>query len=148
MPEQWLSYRQLADLWSTTPEAARARARRGRFQRRTTNTGVVEIQVDTDAPVPEARQKALDGQNRASTPSDTPNTQTPSTASVRALEALESHIGTLKDQLAKAEATAATERERVADLTAQLLKITVELLEARKTAEAPPPRSWWQRLVG
>lgn len=149
MPETWLTYRQLAAHWKTTPEAARARSRRGNYQRRTNNLGAVEILVDTDAPIPEARQKAQDGQTRTATPSNTPDTGTPPPATAEALgaiAALEGHVATLKDQLAKAEASTAAERERVADLTAQLLRLTGELLEARKV-EAPR-RSWWQRLVG
>jgi hypothetical protein len=143
MAETWMTYRQLADHWQTTPEAARARSRRGNYQRRTNNVGATEILVDTDAPVPEARQKAQDGQTRSATPPNTPDAGTPPQA---ALEALEGHIATLKEQLAKAEATTAAERERVADLTAQLLKITADLLDARKAEVAP--RSWWARLVG
>lgn len=37
-----------------------------------------------------------------------------------ALAAFEAHIATIKDQLGKAEALAAVERDRVSDLTAQL----------------------------
>jgi len=147
MPETWLSYRQLGDLWKIGPEAARARARRGRFPRRTNNIGAVEILVDTDQPVPEPRGKAQDGQTRTATPPNTPDAEAASAATAKALEALEGHVATLKEQLAKAETATATERERVADLTAQLMRLTTELLDARK---APPqsPRSWWQRLVG
>lgn len=144
MPEQWLTYRQLSDHWKTTPEAARARSRRGNYQRRTNNLGATEVLVDTDAPVPEGRQKAQGGQTRSVTPSDTPDAETPPRI---ALEALERHITTLKEQLAKAEAATAVERERVADLTAQLLKITADLMDARKS-EANGTRGWWRRLVG
>lgn len=164
MPEQWLSYRQLAQLWKTTPEAARARTRRGNWQRRSNNAGVAEVLVDTDAPVPESRQKALDGQTRSATPLHTPDAETPPMVTVKALEALEAHVATLKEQLAKAEALAAErnreatvererrnwevdlERERVADLTSQILKLSLELLEVRKADVRP--RSWWQRLTG
>lgn len=142
MPEQWFTYRQLADHWQTTPEAARARSRRGNYRRRTNNLGAVEIQVDTDQPVPPQRQKAQDGQTRT-TATSTPDTGTPPQA---ALEALEGHIATLRDQLAKAEATTAAERERTATLTTELLRITSELLEMRKTEARP--RSWWSRMVG
>jgi chromosome segregation ATPase len=150
MPEQWFSYRQLSKLWNISPEAARARTRRGNWQRRTNNAGVAEVLVDTDAPIPEPRQKAQDEHLRTATPAATPDAATTSRA---VLEALEGHIATLKDQLAKVEALAAergreiaAERERVADLTAQLLKLTGELLEARKADT--PRRSWWQRLIG
>lgn len=145
MPEQWLTYRQLAEHWKTTPEAARARSRRGNYQRRTNNLGATEILVDTDAPVPEGRQKAQDGQTRSAPPLDTPDAETPPQI---VLEALEDHITTLKGQLAKAEAATIVERERVADLTAQLLKITTDLLKAQESAAARQSGSWWRRLVG
>ena len=144
MTETWMTYRQLADHWKTTPEAARARARRGNYQRRTNNVGATEILVDTAAPVPEARKKAQDGQSWAATRLDTPNAETPPQI---ALEALEGHIVTLKEQLAKAESATAAERERVADLTAQLLKITSDLMEAQKES-VTRRRGWWARLVG
>ena len=144
MPEQWLDYRELAAHWQIGPDAARARVRRGNFKRRTNNFGEVEVLMDMDAPIPRPR-KAQDGQTRTATPTNTPNAETASAATAKALEALEGHVTTLKEQLAKAETATATERERVADLTAQLMRLTNELLEARK---APVPRSWWQRLVG
>jgi hypothetical protein len=153
MPEQWLNYTQLAGHWHMSPEAARTRARRGRFQRRTGNGGQTEVLIDTDAPAPRVRPPRSGGQSRANLPPPTPATETPPTATTMALEALQGHIDTLKAELAKAEALAAErgqevadERAKVADITSQLLKITTELLEARK-AEARP-RSWWQRLTG
>lgn len=144
MPEQWLDYRELAAHWQIGPDAARARVRRGNFKRRTNNFGEVEVLMDMDAPIPRPR-KALDGQTRTAPPPNTPDAEAASAATAKALEALEGHVATLKEQLAKAETATATERERVADLTAQLMRLTNELLDARK---APAPRSWWQRLVG
>jgi hypothetical protein len=144
MPEQWLDYHALAAHWQVGPEAARARVRRGRFQRRTNNLGAVEVLLDTSAPIPPPRKKHQDGQTGTATPSDTPDAETPSRT---ALEALEGHIATLKEQLVRAEAATAAERQRTADLTAELLKITADLLAARQAAEARP-RSWWQRLAG
>lgn len=122
------------------------------------NEGQTEVLVDTSAPVRKPRPPRAGGQTRTDTPANTPDTESPLRASV---EALEGHVATLKDQLAKAEAHAAEmrtlaadrskevaiERERVADLTSQLLRITQELLTARKV-EVPVQRSWWQRLVG
>lgn len=144
MSEVWMNYQQLAQHWGMSQDAARTRARRGNYQRRVGNQGQAEILVDSSAPIPKARKPRSEGQTRTITPSDTPDKETPSQA---ALEALEGHIATLKDQLTKAEAATLAERERVADLTAQLLRLTGELLEARKT-EATPRRSWWQRLAG
>jgi uncharacterized coiled-coil protein SlyX len=57
---------------------------------------------------------------------------------------LEAHIATLTEQLAKAESRADAEREKVADLTAQLLKITTDMM-ALQQAQARP---WWKRLAG
>lgn len=146
MSERWLDYRELATHWGIGPDAARARVRRGNFKRRTNNFGEVEVLVDTDAPIQRPRKRGQGGQTGTATPPNTPDAEAASAATAKALEALEGHVATLKEQLAKAEAATTTERERVADLTAQLLKLTAELLEARK---APlPPRSWWQRLVG
>lgn len=154
MPEQWLDYNALAAHWQVGPEAARARVRRGRFQRRTNNLGAVEVLLDTDAPVPPPRRKHQDGQTGTATPSDTPDAESPSATTAKLLEALQAHVDTLKAEIVKADARADqfrgerdAERERVADLTAQLLKITADQLAARQAAETRP-RSWWARLVG
>lgn len=148
MSEQWLDYRELATHWGIGPDAARARVRRGNFKRRTNNFGEVEVLVDTDAPIQRPRKRGQGGQTGTATPSATPATESPPAATAEALgaiAALEGHVATLKEQLVKAEAATAAERDRVADLTTQLLRLTTELLDARK---APPPRSWWGRLVG
>jgi uncharacterized coiled-coil protein SlyX len=146
-----MTYRKLAEHWKVTEQAARQRVRRGKFQKRTNNLGAAEYLLDLDAPIPEPRGKAREGRSGTFTPADTPNTESPLRAT---LEALEGHVATLKEQLAKAEALAADrskevalERERVADLTSQILRLTSELIEARKV-ETPAPRSWWQRLTG
>lgn len=151
MSEQWLTYPQLAQLWAMSPEAARTRARRGRYQRRVGNDGQAEVLVDTAAPVRKPRPPRAGGQSRTSSTQPAPATESPPPATAEALgaiAALEGHVATLKEQLAKAEAATAAERERVADLTAQLLRLTSELLDARKAEAAPPTRSWWARLVG
>lgn len=155
MSEVWMNYTQLAELWQMSPEAARTRARRGRFPRRVGNGGQAEVLVDSSAPLPKARPPRSGGQSRASATLPAPDNESPPATAVKALEALEGHVATLRDQLAKAEALAsergrevAVERERVADLTAQLLRLTGELLDARKAELPPPRRSWWQRLSG
>lgn len=144
MTETWLTYAELAERLGTTPEAARAKANRGRWRKQLDNTGKAKVLVDLDAQPPRTRSPGRTPDHRPDARSDTQ----------AAVVALESHVDTLKEQLAKAEAMAldrgreiAVERERVADLTAQLLRITAELLEARK-ADTARRRSWWQRLVG
>ena len=149
MSEQWLTYQQLAQLWEMSQDAARTRARRGHFPRRVNNRGQTEVQVDSSAPPMRVRPPRSGRQTQTATTLTTPATESPPAATAEALgaiAALEGHVATLKEQLAKAEAASAAERERVADLTAQLLRITADLLDARK-AEAPR-RSWWVRLVG
>jgi hypothetical protein len=154
MSEQWLDYRQLGELWQMSPKAARTRARRGRFPRRVGNQGQAEVLVDTDAPVRRPRPPRAAGQSQTTTTTPAPDAESPSAVTLKALEALQGHIDTLKAELAKAEALAADRgqeaaaaREQVATLTSQMLRITADLAEARK-AEATRPRSWWARLTG
>jgi hypothetical protein len=144
--EQWLTYDALAAHWQIGPEAARARVRRGRFQRRTNNLGAVEVLLDVSAPIPKARKSGQGRQTGTATPSDTLNTETASQATAAALSALQAHIDHLTAALQRAEAATAAERQRTADLTSELLRLTADLLAARQTAERS--RSWWARLTG
>ena len=128
-------------------EAARTRARRGRFQRRVGNDGKAEVIVDGESPIPRARTPRSGGQTRSALPIAQPNKEEASGALIRALEG---HVATLKNEIAKADARADqlrqerdAERERVADLTSQLLKMTADMLAARQEK-----RSLWARLVG
>lgn len=164
MPEQWFDYRQLGELWQMSPEAARTRARRGRFPRRVGNQGQAEVLVDTDAPVRRPRPPRAGGQSQTTTPQPTPDSEVASQATTAALAALQGHIDDLKARIAKADEQTDqlrqerdairqerdVERERVATLTAELLRRTGEMLDAKAKAdaEAARPRSWWQRLVG
>ena len=154
MPEQWLNYPELAQLWSMSQEAARARARRGNYQRRVGNTGQAEVLVDTDAPIRKPRPPRAGGQTRTAAAQPAPDTEAASQATATAIAALQSHIDDLKAQIAKADAHADqlrqerdAERERVATLTAELLRRTGEMLDAKAKADTRP-RSWWTRLVG
>jgi hypothetical protein len=147
MAETWLTYTKLAELWQMSTEAARTRARRGRFQRRVGNDGQAEVLVDDAAPTPRARTPRSGGQTRAEPSPDQPSKESASAVLVKALEA---HVASLKEEIAKADARADklrqerdAERERVADLTSQLLKLTADILAARQEK-----RSWWARLVG
>lgn len=152
MPEQWMTYPALAQLWEMSQDAARTRARRGNFPRRVNNRGQAEVLVDDAAPPMRVRPKRSGRQTQTGAAQTAPDAETPSAATVTALKALQAHVDTLKAEIAKAEARADqfrqerdTERERLADLTSQLLRITADLAEARKPEAA---RSWWQRLVG
>ena len=149
-----MKYAQLSQLWFMSQEAARARARRGNYQRRVGNTGQAEVLVDDAAPVRTPRKPRARGQTQTTGPISTPDMEAASAATAKALEALQGHIDTLKAELTKAEALAAERgqeiaaaREQLATLTSEMLRIAVDLAEARKV-EAARPRSWWQRLTG
>lgn len=160
MAEDWLSYHRLAEHWGMSVEAARTRARRGRFQRRTGNDGQTEVLVDLSAPIRKPRPPRASGQMKGELSPSMQGKETPSATLEIALNTVLEHVVGLKAEIAKAEARADqfreerdairqerdTERERVADLTSQLLRITTDLAEARKV-EAKP-RAWWSRLVG
>lgn len=163
MSEQWLNYTALGKLWGMSPEAARTRARRGRYQRRVGNDGQAEVLVDTAAPVRKARPPRSAGQSRTAAPMPAPDTEAASAATAATLAALQAHIDDLKAQIAKSDAHTDqlrqerdglkqerdAERERVATLTAELLRRTGEMLDAKAKAEAAArPRGWWARLVG
>jgi len=140
MAENWLTYSELAEKLGCTTEAARAKARRMQWRRQLDNNGMARVLADLEA-LPPARTRPA-GHREAERPNaqpvTTPDAETPPRI---ALEALEGHIATLKVQLDKAEAATAAERERVADLTAQLLRLTAQLINQR-------PRSWWRRQTG
>jgi hypothetical protein len=53
---RWLSYREAADLWRVTPEAAAARIRRARWPKRTRNSdGAAEALIPSEATAPPTR---------------------------------------------------------------------------------------------
>lgn len=153
MSEQWLTYQQIAEQWGMSVDAARTRVRRSRLQRRTSNDGQTEVLVDLSAPVRRPRKPRSGGQTESKLGEYKPPTESPSATLETALKAIQEHVSTLKDELAKAEVRAEqfkqerdNERERVATLTSEMLRITADLAEARK-AEAQP-RGWWRRIVG
>ncbi|MFO1131779.1 MAG: hypothetical protein U1E16_07210 [Hyphomicrobiales bacterium] len=132
MPEQWLTYRQLAELWNTTPEAARARCRRGNYQRRTSELGTAEVLVDTDALAADSLRRSQPGTGWVSPPPQSFYTQDPSVLdelSLKSLQQLEAQVAALSKELGKAEEQVemmrkhlAAEREQVAHLMTVLLR--------------------------
>lgn len=158
MAETWFTYPALAQHWGMSQDAARTRARRGHYPRRVNNQGQAEVLVDSSALPLRVRPPRAGGQSQTAATLPAPATESPPTATAEALgaiAALEAHVATLKDQLTQAEARADkyehqidAERERVADLVAQVLRLTRELLDAKKEEQNQLPRSWWQRLVG
>jgi DNA primase len=110
MAEEWFTYSDLGERLNISPEAVRQKAIRHRWPRRTANDGKTQVRVDLQDVV------ATMPQRRTKEPSDTrptpdqPPVEHPS--DTRTIEALENHIATLKDMVAKSEALAAQYHER------------------------------------
>lgn len=158
MSEVWMTYPNLAQHWGMSVDAARTRARRGHFQRRVNNLGQAEVLVDAEAPAMRVRPPRAGRQTQTAATLTAPAMEGPPAATAGALEAiaaLEAHVGTLREQLGKVEAIAAERgreaaaaHEQLAKLSAEMLRITADLLEVRKAEATPPRRSWWKRLAG
>lgn len=137
-----LTYAELAERLGVSVDGARMKAKRARWPKVKGNDGTMRITVE-EGDLSPAEQRSP---NVRPLFGGHPNEQT--AEQVRTLEA---HISTLKEQLGKAEAAADqergradAERERVADLTAQLLKLTADMMALQKAQERP----WWRRLAG
>ena len=146
MAETWLTYRELAQGRDISTEAARQKAIRGRWQRQRGNDGRARIFVD------------LEAEKAAPTPRRRPNEHPDER---RTFEALEAHIATLKEAIAKAVARgeqyrqeAEMENKRVDHLITQLVEMSMRMAEqtavegrVRAEFEAYRARPWWRRLA-
>ena len=122
-----LTYAELAERLGISADGARMKVKRAKWTKMRGNDGAVRVLVpDHELSAPEPVMPAFPDQ---------------AAEQVRTLEA---HIATLTEQLAKAESRADAEREKVADLTAQLLRLTTDMM-ALQQAQARP---WWRRLAG
>jgi len=151
MAAVWVSYAELAEHLGISPEAARQKAIRARWQRQRGEDGKARVLVDVEEAAAAHRPRPVDRPDEQGT-----------TAAV--IAALEQHVATLKEELAKAQTLAAErdldayrERERIADLTTQLLTFAGEAMAARALRNqremrspdgglSPPRRQLWQRL--
>ena len=132
MPEQWLTYRQLGEVWNTTPEAARARSRRGNYQRRVNEQGVAEVLVDVDGLAgrsPRMVQGEADWTALAAFGDEHGTSDEPDEMSQNSIQLLELQVAALSRDLSKAEEQVetmrkylATEREQVSHLMTVLLR--------------------------
>lgn len=141
MPTVSLTYAELAERLGISVDGARMKVKRQRWPKTKGNDGAVRVTVEEDEISPSERSPNVRG-----TFPDQPGEQ------VRTLEA---HIATLKEQaeqmqeqIGKAEARADAERSKVADLTAQLLRITADMLALQQAHQAERQRPWWKRLTG
>ena len=143
--ETWLTYRELAQALGISPEAARQKAIRARWQRQRGNDGKARILVDLET------EKAAHTPRRR--PDERPDER-------RTFEALEAHITTLKEAVAKAEALGERHRQeaemaskRVDHLVTELVEMSMRMAEQTAVADrvrtefdAYRARPWWRRL--
>lgn len=115
MPTVVMTYQQIAERLGISVDGARMKAKRQGWPKTKGNDGAMRITVDESELVASNRSQNVGGTFP---------------------DQLAEQIRMLTEQLAKAESRADEERERVADLTAQLLQITHHL-----------SRPWWRRLV-
>jgi hypothetical protein len=107
MAEEWLTYSELGERLGVSAEAARQKAIRLRLRRQTANDGKAQVLVDVeDVRASSTPRKPKD---QASDDCPTPDEQA---SDARTFEALEAHIATLKEIVAKAEGLADRERAR------------------------------------
>lgn len=122
-----LTYAELAERLGISADGARMKVKRAKWTKMRGNDGAVRVLVpDHELSTPEPVMPAF-----------------PDQAAEQA-RTLEAHIATLTEQLAKAESRADAEREKVADLTAQLLRLATDMM----TLQQAQARPWWKRLAG
>jgi hypothetical protein len=107
MAEEWLTYSELGERLGVSAEAARQKAIRLRLRRQTANDGKAQVLVDVE----DVRASSTPRKPKDQVADDR-LTADEQPADERALAALEAHITTLKEMVAKAEAISERERER------------------------------------
>jgi type I site-specific restriction endonuclease len=114
MAEEWLTYSDLGERLGISSEAARQKAIRYRWRRRTNNYGKAEVFVDL-VEVREQMERLPPRKPKDNQPSDSRQTPEEQPSDAQTFAALDAHIETLKAMVAKAEAIAGHERERADD---------------------------------
>jgi hypothetical protein len=146
MTDEWLTYAEAAERLNTTPQGARQRAIRGRWQKTIGNDKKPRIRLpdgwaDTVRTVTEHVERKR---------SNTVRTATEHVIDQALMDSLRDHVAslkaeneTLKAQLAGAETRANEESAKTAQAIAAF-----ESLALRLEAIAEARRPWWRRLVG
>lgn len=112
MAEQWFTYADLAERLGVSPEAARQKAIRARWPRRTANDGRAQVRVelaDLLATLQTRKPKEDPPADDQPTPGEPPVDQA---SDAIVLAAVEAHLATLREMLAKMEAAMELERQR------------------------------------
>jgi hypothetical protein len=145
-----LTYREFANALGISPEAARQKAIRGHWRRQRGNDGKARILVDVHA------EKSVHTPRRR--PDERPHEHP---YERRTFEALDAHIATLKEAVAKAEALGERHRQeaevaskRVDHLVAELVGMSMRMAEQTAVAdklrvefEAYRAQRWWRRIA-
>ena len=144
MAIEMLSYSQLGERLSCSPEAARSLVKRLRLPRRKANDGKVLVSVD------------LSEINHRPMPARSPAGHHPVTAALKArVEELEAALARVEAAAAGHRADFEHERHRAEQLMSELLRAIEDAMTAREdTARlegelaAVRSRPWWRRLAG
>ena len=167
MAEEWLTYSSLGERLGISSEAARQKAIRHRWRRRTNNRGKTEVLVDI-VEVKELMEQLPPRKPRDERPSDHGPTAAEQPSDAATFAALEAHIQSLKDMVAKAEALTERERtradeergradrlqerfdtlmsERVSDAR-RVAEVESAITELRTALAERASRPWWRRLA-
>jgi len=138
----WLTYAEAGERLSISAEAARQRAKRGRWHKTLGNDGKPRIRLP-------------DGWSTTVRPPVDRSTTTVRPADERLLSALEAHVETLKGELtlerernAKTVAELEGEQERAAKAIADYQRLAEAFEKQGDAISTMLARPWWQRLAG
>jgi len=115
MAEHWLTYSELGERLGVSPEAARQKVIRGRWRRQTGNDGRARVLLEEDV-VALAKPRTPS----VTVPSDDTRTDSRTTPEerpdeTRTVDALEAHIASLREMLARGDRALEREREQVTE---------------------------------
>jgi chromosome segregation ATPase len=126
MAETWLTYSELGAALGITAEAVRQKAIRARWPRQRDNMGKAQVLVDVE----DVRATLKPPRERVS------DTRDERVSDACVIEALQEHIATLKEAVAKAEAAGEQRREECEAARKQVDAMVAELAEmARRMAD-------------
>jgi hypothetical protein len=106
MTEEWFTYSELGERLNISAEAARQKAIRARWPRRTANDGKAQVKVDVSDVLATMPPRRLSDRPTPDQPPVEPLSDT------RTIDALTAHIATLREMLSKADVMTGVERER------------------------------------
>ena len=149
MAVEQLTYIQLGERLGISPEAARQKALRGRWRRIPGNDGKTLVEVDLASVAPPVSLSEAPATKRKPSKPRAVRDPYEQGTDAQTIQALNGHLNTLREQLEKAELSAAEsrkevalERERVAELTAQIIKLSGQIAALQER------RSFWNRMFG